>query len=55
MMAILGREAAYSGQVVKWDELLASDVRLGPQEYAWSSLPVPPVRKPGDGADKPLA
>lgn len=55
MMAILGRESAYSGQVVKWDELLASDVHLGPQEYDWTSLPVPPVRKPGDGADRPVA
>lgn len=55
LMAVLGREAAYTGQVVKWDELLASDVHLGPQEYEWSSLPVPPVRKPGDGASKPVA
>jgi predicted dehydrogenase len=55
LTAILGREAAYSGQSVKWDELLASDMRLGPQEYDWTSLPVPPVRKPGDGAEKAIA
>ena len=55
MMAILGREAAYSGQNVKWDEALASNVRLGPETYDWTSLPVPPVRKPGDGANRPVA
>lgn len=54
-MAILGREAAYTGQVVKWDELMASDVRLGPTRYEWSSLPLPPVPKPGDQPNKPVA
>lgn len=47
--ALLGREAAYTGQIAKWDELLASDVRLGPDKYEWGNVPVPPVRKPGDG------
>ena len=49
MTAILGRECAYTGQTVKWDDLMASDVKLGPDKYEWSDLPVPPVRKPGDG------
>jgi hypothetical protein len=55
-MAILGRECAYTGQAEKWDGLLASDMRLGPDKYDWSSVPVPPVRKPGDGFNgRPVA
>jgi predicted dehydrogenase len=54
-MAILGREAAYTGQQVKWDELLASEVRLGPTKYEWGSVPTPEVRKPGDQPARPIA
>ncbi len=50
MTALLGREAAYTGQFVKWSDLAASDMRLGPTSYEWGSIPLPPVRKPGDGA-----
>ena len=50
MTAILGRESAYTGQTLKWDDLLASNLRLGPTNYDWTDLPMPPVRKPGDGA-----
>lgn len=49
MTALLGREAAYSGQEVKWDDLMASDVVLGPDKLDWTELPVDPIRKPGDG------
>ncbi|QDU67865.1 Gfo/Idh/MocA family protein [Engelhardtia mirabilis] len=30
LLAIMGREAAYSGRAITWDELLASTKRLGP-------------------------
>ena len=33
MTAIMGRVAAYTGKEVPWDELLKSDLRLGPKEY----------------------
>jgi len=33
MTAILGRVAAYTGKEVAWDDLLKSDLRLGPKEY----------------------
>jgi predicted dehydrogenase len=39
MTAILGRLATYSGRVVKWDEALASNVRLAPERYAWDAAP----------------
>jgi predicted dehydrogenase len=47
MMAILGRMTTYTGQTVTWDQALASNERLGPSEYQWGSLPVPPVAMPG--------
>jgi hypothetical protein len=31
MVAIMGREACYSGQKIEWDKALASEVRLGPE------------------------
>jgi predicted dehydrogenase len=48
LTGILGREAAYSGQAVTWDELLAKGPRLGPDHYDLkSSYPIPPVAMPG--------
>ena len=32
LVAIMGREAAYTGRLTKWDEMLASDLRYGPEE-----------------------
>ena len=32
MMAILGREACYTGQTIEWDAALNSDMRLGPDD-----------------------
>jgi predicted dehydrogenase len=47
MTGILGREAVYSGQVITWDEAMASGTRLGPRDYALGSNPMPPVAMPG--------
>ncbi len=33
MVAILGREAAYTGKPITWDEIMASDLRYGPETY----------------------
>lgn len=40
MIAIMGREAAYTGRAVTWDEMMKSDMRLGPTEYALGPAPV---------------
>lgn len=29
----MGREAAYTGKRITWDEIMNSDQRLGPTEY----------------------
>lgn len=39
MTAILGREAAYTGKSITWDEIMASDLRYGPDKYEMGPLP----------------
>ncbi|MGC8828383.1 MAG: Gfo/Idh/MocA family protein [Verrucomicrobiia bacterium] len=47
LMGIMGRESAYSGQTIEWDQALNSKTRLGPDKYEFGPLPVPPVALPG--------
>ncbi|MBI1367189.1 MAG: twin-arginine translocation signal domain-containing protein [Planctomycetes bacterium] len=49
--AILGREACYSGKVLKWDELLAKGTDLCPGIDTWTldSAPPPTARPDKDG------
>jgi predicted dehydrogenase len=55
LIAIMGRDSAYSGKAITWDDLLASTARLGPTEYALGPValkPEPPV--PGFDQGPPL-
>lgn len=47
LTAIMAREAAYTGQVVTWDALLAAPLDIGPPTVAFGPLAVPPVAVPG--------
>jgi len=47
LSAILAREAAYTGQDITWDEILASDLDLTPDDLAFGAMPVAPVAAPG--------
>jgi len=47
MTGILGREAAYSGKAITWDEAMKSTTRLGPEKYEFGPFPVPAVAMPG--------
>jgi predicted dehydrogenase len=47
LMAIMGRMAAYTGQVVTWEDALNSDVNLNPRPFAWGERPVPALAIPG--------
>jgi predicted dehydrogenase len=38
-IAIQGREAAYTGKAITWDEIMASDLRYGPTTYELGPLP----------------
>jgi myo-inositol 2-dehydrogenase/D-chiro-inositol 1-dehydrogenase len=48
LTAILGREAAYTGQELTWDQVLKADLDLlPPGGQTFGPLPVPPVPMPG--------
>ena len=39
LITIMGRISAYTGKDVTWDELLNSDLFLGPKTYAFGPVP----------------
>jgi predicted dehydrogenase len=48
LTGIMGREAAYSGRPVTWEQVMKSETRLGPAAYEMSAaFPIPPVHMPG--------
>lgn len=47
LTCILGREACYTGQRIRWDEIMKSDLDLSPPKYEPGPLPVRPVPIPG--------
>jgi myo-inositol 2-dehydrogenase / D-chiro-inositol 1-dehydrogenase len=47
LTAIMGREAAYTGQEITWQEILKADQDLTPSQTAFGPLEVPPVPMPG--------
>jgi predicted dehydrogenase len=50
LVAIMGREAAYTGQQLKWDEFLNSDLRLMPENVTNETVPPAKVPRPGKKA-----
>ena len=49
MTCIMAREAAYSGQEITWDQMMASQLDLMPKVFAYdASVPVPPLPVPGE-------
>ena len=47
LMAIMARESAYSGQPVTWEQIMASDKRLVPAQYAFGPAPEVVIAVPG--------
>ncbi|HYX81823.1 MAG TPA: Gfo/Idh/MocA family oxidoreductase [Gemmatimonadales bacterium] len=47
LTAIMGREAAYTGQEIVWDDLLAAEQDLVPKDLQFGKMPVAPVAMPG--------
>lgn len=43
LVAIMGRISAYTGQETAWDEMMVSDMRLGPTEYELGPVEMKPV------------
>jgi predicted dehydrogenase len=49
LLAIMGRQAAYTGQSVTWEEAMNSKEDLWPKDFSWQSkVAVPPVARPGE-------
>jgi len=52
LVAVMGRISAYTGTQVTWDEMMKSDLRLGPKEYALGPVPIKAeVPVPGKGKE----
>ncbi len=47
LLAIMGRMAAYTGQVVTWEQAMQSDEVLNPEPWAMGPRPTPAVAIPG--------
>jgi myo-inositol 2-dehydrogenase / D-chiro-inositol 1-dehydrogenase len=47
LTAIMGREAAYTGQELTWDEVLTADLNLMPPTIGFTAMDVPPIPIPG--------
>ena len=47
LTAIMGRESAYTGQLVTWEDMLNSDLDLFPKSTALGSAPKRPAAIPG--------
>ncbi len=47
LTAIMGREAAYTGQELTWDEVLKAKMDLVPPQVSFGPLDVPPIPMPG--------
>jgi hypothetical protein len=39
LMAIMGRESAYTGKFITWDQIMASSQELGLKEYKFGAVP----------------
>jgi hypothetical protein len=52
LTGIMGRQAAYTGKEIKWDEMMDSNERLGPTEYAMGPVAIKAeVPVPGDASN----
>jgi myo-inositol 2-dehydrogenase / D-chiro-inositol 1-dehydrogenase len=48
LACVMGREAAYTGQIVTWDDMVKSDLSLVPDDYRFGTIPPKrPVAMPG--------
>ena len=47
LTAIMGREAAYTGQEIVWDELLAADMTLVPDTLHFGPMATSKIPTPG--------
>lgn len=51
LTAICGRESAYTGKVVAFDQYIATGQNLGPEKLEFGPVATPPVAVPGTGTE----
>ncbi|MGH9340377.1 MAG: Gfo/Idh/MocA family protein [Acidobacteriota bacterium] len=47
LLAIMGRMATYTGQLITWEQAMNSVEDLTPAQYVWGAIPTPSVAIPG--------
>ena len=47
LTAIMGRESAYTGLELTWEQMMTSELDLSPEKYEFGPMSVPPVAMPG--------
>jgi len=47
LVAIMGRMATYTGQLITWEQALNSQEDLSPEKYEWGPIPAPAIALPG--------
>ena len=47
LTGIMGRESAYTGEPITWEQALNSKADLSPAQYVFGPLPFPEVPMPG--------
>jgi hypothetical protein len=47
LLAIMGRMATYTGQMITWEQAMNSKEDLTPAKYEWGPIPTPPIAMPG--------
>jgi hypothetical protein len=47
LLAIMGRDAAYTGKVITPEQILNSEHDMGPAKYEFGPLPMTPIPVPG--------
>ena len=47
LMAIMGREACYTGQTITSEAMLNSQFDMSPERYEWGDVTLPRVAMPG--------
>jgi hypothetical protein len=52
MLAVMARMASYTGKKITWDEAMASDHGLAPEQYSWDATP---PTTPGPDGHYPIA
>jgi predicted dehydrogenase len=55
MTAIMGRVSAYTGKETTWDEMMNSDMKLGPKVFAWGPVDIPKAVPVAGEAYDPVA